>query len=161
MALLQRPYRDDDEPSLLDVWRRARWNAQPWLEARLGHRRSDDRAFFRRELRPLGGLHVAEERARVVAFLQLLPDPAEPRCGVIERLYVAPESQRRGIGAALLSLAKERHPAGLTLHTHRRNRRARRFYERHGFEVIAAGTSAPPESEADLRYAWSPGAEAR
>ena len=50
----------------------------------------------------------------------------------VRNLWVLPEEQDRGVGTALLKLAKERRPGGLQLWVFQRNVGARRFYERHG-----------------------------
>ena len=155
MATTHRPYREGDLEALLDLWRRARWDAQPWLEERLGHSAEDDRRFFTETGIHDGPLWVAERGDEVVAFLQLCDDVAA-QCGRVERLYVAPEAQGTGVGSALLAFAKERYPGGLALSTHQRNERARRFYEARGFEAVAFGVSAPPESEPDVAYRWRP-----
>jgi GNAT superfamily N-acetyltransferase len=64
------------------------------------------------------------------------------------------EHQRRGIGSALLSKARERSPQELRLYTFQRNGPARAFYERHGFMRIAFGVSPAPEYEPDVEYRW-------
>lgn len=56
------------------------------------------------------------------------------RPGWIDHLYVDPEAHGRGIGSGLLDLAKAR-KSELRLHTFQANAGARRFYERHGFEI--------------------------
>jgi ribosomal protein S18 acetylase RimI-like enzyme len=52
--------------------------------------------------------------------------------------------------------AQELSPDGLELHTHQENTKARRFYEKHGFEVVRFGVSPPPESAPDVEYHWRP-----
>ena len=74
----------------------------------------------------------------------------------IDRMYVKPSQQRRGIGAALLEKARELSPSGLELHTHQANEGSRAFYEKHGFRAVRFGVSPPPESEADVEYHWKP-----
>ncbi|MEO1085108.1 MAG: GNAT family N-acetyltransferase [Acidobacteriota bacterium] len=73
----------------------------------------------------------------------------------IDRLYVDPAHQRSGIGSALLGQAKALSPTGLQLHTHQRNERARRFYEKSGFVAVKFGLSPLPESLPDVEYHWS------
>jgi ribosomal protein S18 acetylase RimI-like enzyme len=72
----------------------------------------------------------------------------------IGHLAVFPGYQRRGIGSALLSQARERSPRELRAFTFRRNLPARAFYERHGFVAVAFGVSPAPESEPDVEYRW-------
>jgi biotin-[acetyl-CoA-carboxylase] ligase BirA-like protein len=59
----------------------------------------------------------------------------------VECLYVRPEARGRGIGAALLGLAKGLRPDGFELAP---VGQPRRFYERHGLELAGA------------RYRWTP-----
>ena len=62
--------------------------------------------------------------------------------------------QGRGIGKALLDVAKHESSGRLHLFTFARNTRACRFYERNGFREIGRGF----ESEwqlADIEYAWA------
>jgi GNAT superfamily N-acetyltransferase len=79
----------------------------------------------------------------------------------IDRLYVLPDVQRVGIGAALIKRAMELSPTGLELHTHQRNMAARSFYEKHGFVSVHFGVSPAPESEPDVEYHWRPGHNTR
>jgi GNAT superfamily N-acetyltransferase len=101
---------------------------------------------------------LAERDGRVVGFMALergkLP-PAE----VLARLYVEPAEQGQGIGTALLDQAKALRPHGLHLWVFQKNEGARRFYERHGFELVRLTDGAGNmEREPDALYAWpSPG----
>jgi GNAT superfamily N-acetyltransferase len=74
---------------------------------------------------------------------------------VLEKLYVAPDEQNQGVGAALLDKAKELRPDGLVLWVFQKNTGARRFYERHGF-VLAKLTDGAEnmEHEPDALYSW-------
>ena len=75
-------------------------------------------------------------------------------------LFVVPEAQGRGVGTALLDLAKQRQPNGLALWVFAMNTPAQRFYEKHGF-VLAGGTDGDnEEGEPDLRYTWGAHPEA-
>ncbi|GAB2445160.1 GNAT family N-acetyltransferase [Streptosporangium sandarakinum] len=77
--------------------------------------------------------------------------------GWLDHLYVAPDAQGRGIGAALLALAKERRPDGLDLHVFQENTGARRFYERHGFTLVELGDGGGNEENLpDAHYRWRP-----
>jgi GNAT superfamily N-acetyltransferase len=76
----------------------------------------------------------------------------------VEHLYVAPDWIGRGAGRRLLDLAKERRPGGLELYCFQVNARARRFYERNGFEPVAFGDgSGNMERQPDVLYRWAPG----
>lgn len=62
----------------------------------------------------------------------------------IGRLYVRPSRQNAGIGAGLLeaTLAGFANVSGFHLEVEPRNIAAIRFYQRHGFRIIAAGTDS-------------------
>jgi len=109
----------------------------------------EDRAFFVAHIEPRCALWIAGFD-EVAGFLALAGS-------YVDRLYVHPDAQRRGVGAALLAHAKQLQPAGLELHTHVENQGARAFYERHGFTAVRFGLSPPPESLPDVEYWWRPG----
>jgi GNAT superfamily N-acetyltransferase len=76
----------------------------------------------------------------------------------LDDLYIDPPSIGRGIGSALLDHAKQRRPDGFTLWCFQANERARRFYEKHGFEAIELTDGARNEERTpDVKYAWRPG----
>ena len=76
---------------------------------------------------------------------------------MVEHLYVRPDAQRVGIGAALLEAAKARRPAGLRLWVFQRNHGARAFYARHGFAEMELTDGADNEErEPDVLLAWAP-----
>jgi putative acetyltransferase len=76
------------------------------------------------------------------------------RPGWIDHLYVDPDAHRRRIGTGLLDLAKARQPE-LRLYTFQANAGARRFYERHGFEIESmTDGDANEEKLPDICYAW-------
>lgn len=141
--------RRDDLGAIVRVWRRARWDAQPWLEGRLNHSSHDDLLHFRDVVMCENDVWVAHADCKVVGLLAL-------RNHKIDQLHVEPHSQGRGIGTALLDHAKQLSPEGLSLFTHQRNERARIFYERRGFRIVRFGTSPSPENEPDVEYAWAP-----
>ena len=137
----------EDLDAAVDVWVRSRWDAQPWLEERMGYTDEDNLRFFREILAVRSEIWLAVEDGAVVGLLAL-------GAGEVEQLYVDPRRQRQGVGTALLNQAKQLRPGGITLYTHQRNERARAFYERRGFRAVAFGTSPAPESEPDVKYAW-------
>ncbi len=95
-------------------------------------------------------LWVYEEDEALVGFMMLGEE-------VLEYIFLEPRVFRRGIGTALLELAKERRPAGFTLWTFQQNERARAFYERHGLEAIRfTDGEGNEERTPDVQYAWRP-----
>jgi ribosomal protein S18 acetylase RimI-like enzyme len=145
-----RRMRPGERAAVVALWRRAREQAMPALEARMAHSEQDDLRFFAERLVREHEVFVAVREGRPVGLLALAP-------GTVGQLHVDPPAQGQGVGSALLELARQRSPAGLSLFTHQANRRARAFYERRGFRAVRFGTSPPPESEPDVEYRWDPG----
>jgi GNAT superfamily N-acetyltransferase len=139
----------EDLERVVEVWERARWDAQPWLEGRMGYDHASSLWFFREVVLPECEVWVATLGGWIVGLLAI-------RDAFVDRLYVEPSEQRCGVGTALLDRARERMPGGFRLYTHQRNTGARAFYEREGLHAIAFGVSPPPECEPDVEYAWEP-----
>jgi GNAT superfamily N-acetyltransferase len=97
---------------------------------------------------------VAEEDGRLVGFLGI-EHSTNLGAPVLEKLYVEPAEQNRGIGSALLDKAKELHSDELYLWVFQKNP-ARRLYERHGFELVRLTDGADNmEREPDALYRWA------
>jgi len=112
------------------------------------HTDEEIRSWIRSFVVPRHEVWVAEEDERVVGFAALSDD-------MLMWIYVRPESQKRGVGSALLATAKERRPLGFRLWVFQRNEGARRFYERHGFRLVElTDGSGNEEREPDALYAW-------
>lgn len=139
----------DDLEDAVGVWERSRWDAQPWLEARMNYSHQDNLQHFRNVVARENEVWLALENGSVVGLVAV-------GNGKIDQLYVEPGCQRKGVGTALLNKAKELAPSGLTLFTHQRNQRARDFYENRGFQPVELGISPAPESEPDVKYLWDP-----
>lgn len=110
------------------------------------------------DLAYIGGLFgereiwVAENDDGVIGFAILSADE-------LMQMHVTPGEQNAGIGSALLARAKERRPRGFSLWTFQKNVGARRFYERHGLEVVRLTDGVGNEErEPDVQYAWRPSA---
>lgn len=91
---------------------------------------------------PSGGVTVACEDHAVVAFLAVA---RESETAWINQLYVAPGCTGRGLGSRLLASALASLARPVRLHTFQANVRARAFYERHGFTVVAFGDGSANE----------------
>lgn len=144
-----RAYRSEDANATAEVWHRAGRAAYGFLPTWQAFALEEAREVFRDAIAARCEVFVAELEGRVVAYLAL-------EGSYLDRLYVDPAYQQRGIGARLLEHAKALRPDGLELHTHVENRGARSFYERHGFRAVRFGTSPPPESAPDVEYHWRP-----
>jgi GNAT superfamily N-acetyltransferase len=95
---------------------------------------------------------VAEEDGKLLGFLGI-EHSTNLAAPVLERLYVDPAEQNRGVGSALLAKAKALRPE-LYLWVFQKNP-ARRLYERNGFrlERLTDG-SENMEHEPDALYRW-------
>jgi ribosomal protein S18 acetylase RimI-like enzyme len=142
-----RDYRPDDFDAVLILWRISREKSLPELERAKGHFFYEDLAYFRDHILNENKLWVVEVDRRPVAFMAMSGE-------FIDRLYVHPDYQKRGMGKALLDFAQKRSPEHLWLYTLQVNINARAFYEKNGFIPEKFGISPPPESEPDVEYHW-------
>lgn len=140
---------DADLEETIRVWHETKRATYEFIAQERDRSLDEDRAFFRAHIHPRCALWVAIDDDAVRAFVAL--DGA-----YVDRLYVHPDAQGRGIGSALLDRARTLRPEGIALHTHQRNAAARAFYENRGFRAVRLGISAPPESEPDVEYHWRP-----
>jgi ribosomal protein S18 acetylase RimI-like enzyme len=76
---------------------------------------------------------------------------------MVDHLYLEPEAFGTGVADALFEQAKSRRPDGFMLWVFQQNARARRFYERHGCQVIKLTDGALNEEQTpDVLYEWRP-----
>ena len=124
----------------------ARRETMPYLHR--PHTDDETRDYFARVVgdRP-GTWWVAHHEGRMVGYMFIDGER-------LEHLYVRPDSQRQGVGAALLDRAKALSPGRLELWTFQRNTGARAFYASRGFRVIEYTAGQNEEHEPDVRYAW-------
>jgi ribosomal protein S18 acetylase RimI-like enzyme len=85
---------------------------------------------------------VALESSRVVGFVSVLQ---KPEAGWIEQLYLLPNCTGRGLGTQLLRAGLALLGRPVRLYTFQENHSARRFYERHGFELVACSDGSENE----------------
>ena len=91
---------------------------------------------------------VAEHDGALAAYLRMTAD-------WLDDLYVVPESAGRGVGSALLDVAKAQRPGGFCLWVFEMNAPARAFYARHGLvELERTDGRANEERQPDIRMAW-------
>jgi GNAT superfamily N-acetyltransferase len=142
-----RPAGPVDADAIADVWWRARIAAIPAIPPPV-HDEREVRDWFRDVVLPERDVTLAERDGLIVGLLVL--DGAS-----IDQLYVEPGSTSRGVGGALIDVAKAARPTGLDLWTFQSNLGARRFYERHGFVAVATTAGENEEGAPDVRYRWS------
>jgi GNAT superfamily N-acetyltransferase len=143
-----RPARPDEADDIASVWLRSRAASVPAIPPPV-HTDDDVRRFFAETVLPMREVWVADDAGTVVALLVLDGD-------WIDQLYVEPGRTGQGIGAALLGVAKARHPHRLRLWTFAANTGARHFYERHDFVAVARTDSDNEEGAPDVGYEWDP-----
>ncbi len=128
-----REYRDADLDQVLEVWFRASEVAHPFLtEEFLAAERENIRTVHI----PKATTWVYEDGGRVVGFIALIGNE-------VGAIFVSPEMQGRGIGKALMDLARDRHDT-LELDVFEANTIGRAFYEKYGF--VRIGRSVHEES---------------
>ena len=119
----------------------------------LAHADDEVRGWVRDRLIPSQETWVAVDESLeghdVVGMMAITP-------GHLEQLYIAPDRLGEGLGRRFVDLAKERSPVGLDLWTFQVNDRARRFYERNGFEAVEFTEDNNEERQPDVRYEWRP-----
>jgi ribosomal protein S18 acetylase RimI-like enzyme len=121
-----RRYIDADFDPLVRRWHETNRVSYPYVLEHQRHTLEDATTFFRNQVIVLCEVWVAVDRGTLLGLLAL-------QAPWIRQLAVFPESQRRGVGSALLRKAQERSPAELRLFTFQRNRAACAFYEKRGF----------------------------
>ncbi len=103
---------------------------------------------------------LIEEAGQALAFCQMIPsrdlDDDPKRVGHITSLHVLPHLRGRGYGRALvdhvLDEFRRRGFAEVTLWVLEENRSARRFYEKHGFDLDGGKRTYPTTQVPEVRY---------
>jgi GNAT superfamily N-acetyltransferase len=90
-------------------------------------------------------LYVAMRDGRIVGMLALKPASA-----ILDQLFVLPAERGRGVGKALLDMAKSVLQGGFELRVAASNAQGRRFYESEGLRFARAG--AHPRTGASVCY---------
>ena len=131
-----RDFVEADLPALIDLWVDA-WKAtgvpidfdarRGWIENCLAVLRA-------------GGAEIVvglDAQGKPAGFVTI-----DPRSGVLDQLCVAPDERGSGLAIALMEEAKRRSPQAIELKVNEANPRAKRFYEREGFEAVGRGVSS-------------------
>jgi ribosomal protein S18 acetylase RimI-like enzyme len=101
---------------------------------------------------PAGQVIVAEKDAIIVGMLAL---SKSKDIGWIDQLYLSPEVVGQGIGSLLVEAAKTKLGSPIRLHVFQENVKARRFYEKHGFQIVKLTDGSQNEENCpDVLYEW-------
>jgi ribosomal protein S18 acetylase RimI-like enzyme len=111
------------------------------------HTPEETLTYYSKVLFPKAEIWLGERAGVIAGFIAFRP-------GWVDQLYIHPAHQGRSIGSMLLELAKKSEPE-LRLWTFQCNKRACRFYERHGFRIEQqTDGSANEERQPDFLYVW-------
>jgi GNAT superfamily N-acetyltransferase len=139
-----RPARREDAAGCARVYYRAKSYAM--AEVPEPHTEAEITTWIADQAIPDLDVWVADLDGVVVAQMMLAP-------GWLHHLYVDPSWMGRGLGEQFMALARQRQPEGLQLWAFQSNAKARRFYERHGFEAVEfTDGNGNEEQWPDVRY---------
>lgn len=97
---------------------------------------------------PQASSYVLEQNGKILGWIDFAG-------GWVNHLYVRRGETGKGIGKQLLDYAKLKNPKGLQLWTFQINEKARRFYQREGFqEVELTDGKGNEEKQPDVRLEW-------
>ena len=135
----------DDMPALAQLRRHTVTTSLPFVPHL--HTPQEDVWWFGEHLFAANEVWLAEAAGAPVGYIAFRP-------GFVEHLFVHPDLQGTGLGPQLLAKAKAA-SAELSLWTFQQNRRARAFYEKHGFDVVIETDGADNDEKLpDVLYRW-------
>jgi GNAT superfamily N-acetyltransferase len=137
----------DDMAAVAKIHRLAFFRTMPHVPVL--HTPDEDLAYYSTVVFSGAEIWLSEQGGIIAGFIAFRP-------GWVDHLYVHPDFQGRGIGSGLLEWAKVSADS-LRLWTFQCNVGARRFYERHGFQVEEeTDGSRNEERQPDVLYFWKP-----
>ena len=133
-----------DAPACARVYTRSKAFAMP--EVPEPHTETEVAGWMAEVAIPTMDVWVADLDGVVVGQVMLEP-------GWLHHLYIDPSWMGRGLGDKIVDLVRQRQPRDLQLWAFQSNARARRFYERHGFQAVEfTDGSGNEERWPDVRY---------
>ena len=135
--------------AIIQLWRATSAETYTFLSGAGSHNEEGDRSYFTNVVAANNEIWAAEEDEQLQGFMAI-------KGSYIDRLYIHPTHQRKGVGTGMIAHAQTLSPAGLELCTHVKNVNACAFYEKHGFVAVKYGVTPPPQSEPDVEYHWRP-----
>lgn len=146
-----RPAAPDDLATIAELYLRVRETTVPSMPPQI-HTEDEVRAYVGGWDLDRRDVWLAEVDGEAAAFMVVEGD-------WLNSLYVLPAHAGRGVGSALLDVAKSLRPEGFCLWVFESNQPARRFYRTRGLvELEHTDGSTNEERAPDLRMAW-PGTE--
>jgi len=121
-----RDYQNTDLDAVLNIWLTASIQAHHFVEPEFWQSKLGD---MRDIYIPASETVVYEQERGLAGFYCLFGD-------TLAAIFVSPDVQSRGIGSALIADAKKRRQQ-LHLTVYKENSPSIRFYEKHGFGVVA------------------------
>ncbi|EOC1288353.1 GNAT family N-acetyltransferase [Cronobacter muytjensii] len=134
-----RPWQESDRPFLRTIYLHARREGWPWLDGSEWRLEDFDADTLGETIL------VAEEDGHRLGFASLTGND-----NFLHHLFVAPEAQGKGVGAALLAAVQARFTSTGALKCMVKNTHALRFYERRGWVREASGEA--PEGAYELLH---------
>ena len=123
--------------------------------APLVHNDESIHQWIREVLLPTHQVMVAEENGTIIGMMAL---SKEEGIGRIKQLYLLPTAVGHGVGTLMIIAAKSILGSPIQLYTFQENMGARRFYERHGFQVIELDDGSGNEENCPaILYEWKAG----
>lgn len=149
-----RPAVEADAPQVAEVYLASRKVLVPF--APLAHSDHAIRLWVANSLIPTGAVTVAVSGAGQGTIVGMMALSRGDGVAWLDHLYLSPSHVGRGTGTRLLECAKAELGSPIRLSTFQANEGARRFYERHGFRVLAFGDGSGNEERCpDVLYEWT------
>jgi putative acetyltransferase len=125
-----RKFDEYDTERVLEIWLKASVGAHTFVKREFWESKVDD---MKELYLPCSETYVYEENGEVKGFLSLVGK-------ILAALFVAPDSQGRGIGKKLIAKAKELRPT-LKLTVYTQNTKSIDFYKKSGFKIVKEQTN--------------------
>lgn len=129
-TLTLRRFKPADEAAVIELWRTTWQKAYPHLD--FNSRVEWWRQRWEHEIIPHATVIVADFDGELIGFVTV-----DRRKGYLEQIVVASKAWGSQLGSALIAEAKKLSPSALYLHVNQDNKRAIRFYEKHGFVIVS------------------------
>jgi len=114
------------------------------------HTAAETLDWVAQRLIPDGRVTVTVKAGELVAIIAVSEDESN---AWIDQLYVLPGYENQGLGSSLLRFAHESLKRPVRLFTFQQNTGSRRFYERHGYRVVALSNGQSNEEKCpDVLY---------